>query len=137
VPNRSRRASPPALIDPAEAIPYRLERNRIAHLVVELSRVLHASIYPELGERLAADVEAVLIAAAVAIGHTERRPMTASKIAHFLGMPRTTVLRKLAELDARGVVCRRGTRYFLTPARLTRAGSHIRRAMKVIRDFDR
>lgn len=52
----------------------------------------------------ASDADSVLLCAAVYIGQCERRPMTAGKLADFIGMPRPTVNRKLEELKQRGIV---------------------------------
>jgi hypothetical protein len=46
----------------------------------------------------------VMLCAAVWIGHAESRPMTAAKIAAYIGMPRPSVVRKLAGLQKRGIV---------------------------------
>jgi hypothetical protein len=55
-------------------------------------------------ETAASDADCVLLCAAVYIGQCERRPMTAGKLADFIGMPRPTVNRKLGQLKKRGVV---------------------------------
>lgn len=46
----------------------------------------------------------VMLCAAVYIGHHEGRPMSAAKLADYIGMPRPTVIRKLADLELRGLV---------------------------------
>jgi len=49
-------------------------------------------------------MEAVLILIAIALGYMEGRPFTASKLAAYLDTPRTSVLRKLAQLKREGFV---------------------------------
>lgn len=68
---------------------------------------------PDFGAAL----ETQVITMAVSLGHLEGRPMTATKVSGFVGIPRTTVLRKLAALVAVGMFQRtsRGA-YVFTPA---------------------
>jgi hypothetical protein len=122
---------------PAEPIPLQRERNRACHLVVQLMKVVHQSIFPEMGEALGADLAACLVACAVCIGHTESMPMTATKIAFYLGMPRTTVLRKLKRLVALGVVEQRLTIYLLAKERVPDYGYLVDRIKKAVDDYQR
>jgi DNA-binding transcriptional ArsR family regulator len=55
-------------------------------------------------ENHASEADAVMLCAAVYIGQCEKRPMTAGKLSAYIGMPRPTVLRKLGELEQRGLV---------------------------------
>lgn len=72
---------------------------------------------PDFGSAL----ETQVITMAVSLGQLEGRPMSASKIAGYVGIPRTTVLRKLQALVAAGLVVR-GTRgaYAFGPAAIDR-----------------
>jgi DNA-binding transcriptional ArsR family regulator len=45
-----------------------------------------------------------LLLVAVYVGQAEHRPMTASKLAEYVGMPRPTVVRKLREMQQCGLV---------------------------------
>ncbi|WP_367949109.1 helix-turn-helix domain-containing protein [Paraburkholderia sp. NMBU_R16] len=59
---------------------------------------------------------------AVAIGDLEGRPLTAYKLAQYIGMPRPTVIRKLASMTCAGLVERDARRrYLLTPEGRRRA----------------
>lgn len=58
-----------------------------------------------------------IVAGAVFVGQAEGRPLNASKVADFAGMPRPTVVRKLAELEAEGIVAKNG-RTFTIPGEL-------------------
>lgn len=77
--------------------------------------------------RFASNAADVLLLCAVAIGDLEARPMTAYKLADYIGMPRPTVIRKLASLARAGLVRRDGMRrYSLTDEgrkRVAKAGS--------------
>jgi predicted transcriptional regulator len=46
----------------------------------------------------------VMLLFAVFIGQAERRPMTATKLADFVGIPRATIVRRLRVLQAAGMV---------------------------------
>ncbi len=94
-------------------IEFARERLVIARLVVALMRARASYYYPELG--LAASYELQLVATAVFIGHASRRPMGASEIARFVGMPRPTALRRLGDLIRRGIVVRKGRIYCINP----------------------
>ena len=61
-----------------------------------------------------------MIGLAVYIGTVERRPMTATKIAAFVGMPRPTVIDRLRVLVRRGSVEKIGTTYFMTAKQVDR-----------------
>lgn len=91
------------------------DRLAIAHMLVEVAKSYHSIIYPE--GNFAANIDGVFISACVFIGDAEHKPMSATKIAHYLGMPRTTVLRKLKDLEARDVIRRHGNVYLISPSR--------------------
>jgi DNA-binding IclR family transcriptional regulator len=59
------------------------------------------------------NLENLYILLAVFIGHAEKRPMTAARISGFLGLPRSTVVRKLAQLIQSGHVSKEQQFYFL------------------------
>jgi hypothetical protein len=88
----------------------------------------------------AAGAESYLIASAVFIGHAEDRPMTASDIAAYTGLPRTTVIRKANLLMIAGLLERNGSRYCFT--RPTLAKTHqvrplVELVLKSARDLSR
>ena len=51
------------------------------------------------------------------LGHSEGHPMTASQLASYIKMPRTSVLRRLDALLALGLIQRIEGRYYLETAR--------------------
>jgi hypothetical protein len=57
------------------------------------------------------DLTDVVITAAVTVGTIEGRPMSAAKIAHYTGMPRATVLRRLKRLIQQGYISRKGNTF--------------------------
>ncbi|WOH61950.1 helix-turn-helix domain-containing protein [Bradyrhizobium sp. BWC-3-1] len=74
----------------------------VAKLLLDMSRLIATAFLDS--EYPASDADALLLCAAIYIGQCERRPMTAGKLAEFIGMPRPTVTRKLSNLEARGLV---------------------------------
>lgn len=93
------------------------ERLRICRLMIAMAKMINADIFGP-GSNFGAELDTIYIACAVLVGHAERRPMTANKIALFLGMPRTTVLRKLRRLLKLDIVVEKERKYFVSPQRL-------------------
>lgn len=76
-------------------------RLSLARLYVETGRAISRNIGID---QMGANCDLTLIGAAVLVGHLEGRLPTASTLARYLEMPRTSVLRKLRTLIAMGVV---------------------------------
>ena len=79
----------------------------ITHLWIELTHRLSLLDRPH-DTRFGAGIADRLIIVVVFIGMVEDRAMTASRIADEVGLPRPTVLRRLAALETSGAVERRG-----------------------------
>jgi predicted ArsR family transcriptional regulator len=77
-----------------------------ARLYIDTMRIVAEEFY--LSSRAAPTAEMSLVGAAIYVGQLEGHPMTASKIADYIGMPRPTVIRKLHALAADGFVVRNG-----------------------------
>lgn len=75
-------------------------------------------------KRVASNTADTLLLAAVAIGDLEAKPMTAFKLADYIGIPRATLIRRLARMTRAGLVIRdRCGRFTLTDeARVRFAG---------------
>jgi hypothetical protein len=111
---------------------HREERRALSKLLIELSHVtLHA--YKEgHSEKAGYDGARLLVAAAVIVGHADNKPMNASKISHYLELPRTTVLRKLDELIAAGAVERYGgSSFILADKRASNQAADVARMVSV------
>ena len=112
---------------------YHRERILMSRLLLEMCR--RASRYVE-GDSLGAKMEAVLILIAIALGYMEGRPFTASKLAAYLETPRTSVIRKLAQLKREGFVVQRGHAYVLHDHLLNSVGiEDTRTAIRMIRSL--
>lgn len=81
------------------ALPYAEVRARTGRTLLEFLRVIHDSYWGtnELGN----DAADLLILTAIVVGHAERKLLSASDIAGYVGMPRSTVLRRIRRLQAK------------------------------------
>ena len=85
------------------------ERGAItARLIVDLIRTVAAVCLVDNDAAVASDL--VMMCAALFVGQAEGRPMTASNIADYIGMPRPSVVRKLQLLHMRGIVAQSSKR---------------------------
>lgn len=91
--------------------PYTHERNVIARLVIDLFRNVSGH-----EEHWGTKCDQTLILCAITIGETEGRPMSATKIAGYVGIPRGTLARKLQQLRDMGWVEVTERRRYLTTA---------------------
>jgi hypothetical protein len=114
-------------------IPNRIERNRLAYLYVELSREMARTI--GVMDMFGTYADMLLVACGVVIGHTEGRPFTASKLAQFVGIPRTTALRKLETLVSLGVIEQKANKYCLSPQRLEFSDEAVQRLKQIVVKF--
>ncbi len=86
-------------------------------MLVDCMRVIHADAYAP--KHIGASLEEMFISFAVHIGTAEGRPMSATKIAGFLGVPRTNVLRALVALKEKDIVYSVGNVYLTNVDTLT------------------
>lgn len=93
---------------------------QLARLWIELTRQLHRSVAPDLQEQFGSRANLLLIGIAIYLGTIEGRPLTATKLASYVGMPRASVIRRLGILCRRGAVERKGAIYRTPSKRLER-----------------
>lgn len=110
---------------PWRHIEHRKERLPAYRLLVKIMQLTRGEI---LGS-----VDDVMIAACVGLGHAEARPMNATKIAHYLDMPRSTVVRRLDVLVENGFIVRVGTVYLVSEQRQSETG-WVRQLEILVRD---
>src|SRR3569833_117560 len=108
-------------------IMHRLERLALARAYVALTRVMVDSVF---GEK-PADHSLLLIGSAIMVGHAENKPMSATKIAQYIGLPRSTVIRKLNEFQGAGVISRHGNVYLLSKQRAQNQSRYVSEAMRI------
>ena len=95
------------------------QRATILRLVLDLTRTLAAGLLGQ--DRFGASADDLLLVAAVAVGEAEGKPLSAWKLAEQAGIPRPSVVRKLGELEALGLVRKvEATRWGLGPGVLDR-----------------
>lgn len=98
-------------------VPRRALRLKICRMVIDVLKAIHADLFGA-ESNFGAELDTIMVGCAVLVGHAENRPMTARKLAHYLGMPRTTVQRKLDRLHELDAVFSIEGRYFITASRL-------------------
>jgi DNA-binding transcriptional ArsR family regulator len=112
---------------------YQRERILMGNLLIEMCR--RAGGFVE-GRNLGAKLEAMLILIAVSVGHMEGKPFSAHKLAAYLDMPRSSVIRHLEKLKRGGYVAQRGSTYALYDDKLNAIGIDDTRAcIRMIRSM--
>jgi DNA-binding IclR family transcriptional regulator len=90
---------------------YQRERITVLRAFVEINKLQREAF----GQHSSRDQNAIGIQAIIALGHLEGRPFNASNISDYLGIPRTTVIRKLRWLIEEGFIEQKGRTYYLAP----------------------
>jgi hypothetical protein len=75
------------------------QRLVLYRLMIDIMRTVHEAYVPA-NEPFGVSLEACFIGLCVAVGDLEGRPFSVTKIAAYVGVPRTTVVRKLAQLES-------------------------------------
>jgi CRP-like cAMP-binding protein len=114
-------------------IMHRLERLALARAYIALTHVMVDSVF---GEK-PADHSLLLIGSAIMVGHAENKPMSATKIAQYIGLPRSTVIRKLNEFQRAGVISRHGNVYLLSKQRAQNQSRYVSEAMRIFRTAEK
>jgi hypothetical protein len=94
---------------------YGSQRAIIAHFVIDLLRNIHEAYAPK-EERFGATIETFYIGLCLLFGDVERRPFNVSKVASYMHLPRTTVMRRLEVLKKWKLIDRRGNHYYVVEA---------------------
>jgi hypothetical protein len=87
------------------------QRLVLSRLMIDLMRTVHGTYAPE-NEPFGIRLETFFIGLCVAMGDLEGKPFSAAKIATYMQVPRTTVIRRLDQLNSWGLIERRGRRYY-------------------------
>jgi hypothetical protein len=100
----------------AEAMTQKINAARqrlvMIRLMIDAMRSLHGA-YAPTQEPFGTRLETFFVGFCVALGDIEGKPFSASKIAAYLHMPRTTVMRRLKRLENWDIVYRHGRRYHI------------------------
>jgi hypothetical protein len=88
------------------------QRLVLCRLVIELARTVH-STYAPVAEPFGTRIETFFIGLCVAVGDIEGKPFSIAKIAAYMRVPRTTVIRRLNQLQEWNLIYRQGRHYYL------------------------
>ena len=80
--------------------------------MVDMMRTVHGA-YAPVSEPFGTRIETFFIGLCVEIGDMDGKPFSVAKIAAYMHVPRTTVIRRLEQLQSWGLIDRRGRRYYL------------------------
>lgn len=113
--------------------PDKYPRSRERLIVAEAAVRIERAFISELFYGYAAtQADATWVLRAVVIGHLRGRPMSTRRIARYVGMPRTTVLRRLQSLLRLDYVRRDGSAYCLSERYLSAPPKALNEAIKII-----
>lgn len=88
------------------------QRLALCRLIINLMRTVHGA-YAPVGEPFGTRLETFFIAACVAVGDIEGKPFSVAKIAAYMHVPRTTVIRRLNRLQNWNLIYREGRHYYV------------------------
>jgi DNA-binding IclR family transcriptional regulator len=80
--------------------------------MIDIMRSVHGAYAPAT-ESFGGRLETFFIGLCIALGELEDRPFSVTKLAAYMRMPRTTVIRRLDQLQRWGLIQRQGRRYFV------------------------
>jgi biotin operon repressor len=92
----------------------------LCRLMIDLMRTVHVA-YAPASEPFGTRLETFFIGFCVAIGDIDGKPFSVAKIAAYMRVPRTTVIRRLDQLQSWGLIDRRGRHYYLRETTLNSA----------------
>src|ERR1700743_374144 len=110
------------------------QRMVLCRLMIDIMRGLHGAYAPAT-EPFGTRLETFFIGLCVALGQFEEKPFSVAKIAAYMRVPRTTVIRRLSRLQSWGLIDRQGHRYYMDKKALNsllglRSYQHIRRLLE-------
>ena len=106
------------------------QRLVLCRLMLDIMRSLHGA-YAPASEPFGRRLETFFVGLCVALGEFEEKPFSVTKIAGYMRVPRTTILRRLDRLQRWGLIHRQGRRYHMDAKALNsllgmRSYQHIR-----------
>jgi hypothetical protein len=102
----------------------------IVGLTENILRTVQQVWFPDL--QFSEAVEHTLITSAIVVAQAKDKPLTVTKLAKYLEMPRATLQRRLKYLCARGLVMREGNHLFFNVEVLARTPQAIARSRQLI-----
>jgi len=80
--------------------------------MIDIMRTVHGA-YAPVTEPFGTRLETFFIGLCVAVGDIDGKPFSVAKIAAYMRVPRTTVIRKLELLQNWGLIDRRGRHFYM------------------------
>ena len=80
--------------------------------MIDIMRAVHGA-YASASEPFGSRLETFFIGLCIGLGDIDGRPFSVAKIAAYMRVPRTTVIRRLARLHSWGLIDRRGRHYYM------------------------
>ena len=80
--------------------------------MIDMMRTVHGA-YAPLSEPFGTRLETFFIALCVALGDIDGKPFSVAKIAAYMRVPRTTVIRRLDQLQRWRLITRQGHHYYI------------------------
>jgi len=101
--------------------------------MIDMMRTVHGA-YAPASEPFGTRLETFFIVLCVALGDIDGEPFSVAKIAAYMGVPRTTVIRRLDQLQRWVLIDRDGRRYYMHEKTLNsligmRSHQHVRRIL--------
>jgi biotin operon repressor len=88
------------------------QRVVLCRLMIDMMRTVHGA-YAPASEPFGTRLETFFVGLCVTLGDIEGNPFSVAKIAAYMRVPRTTVIRRLDQLQRWGLIDRRGRRYYV------------------------
>ena len=88
------------------------QRMVLCRLMIDMMRTVHGA-YAPVSEPFGTRLETFFIGLCVALGDIDDKPFSVAKVAAYMRVPRTTVIRRLDQLQQWGLIDRQGRRYFM------------------------
>ena len=88
------------------------QRLVLCRLMIDIMRTVHGA-YAPVTEPFGTRLETFFIGLCVTVGDIDGKPFTVAKIAAYMRVPRTTVIRRLNQLHRWGLIERQGRYYHL------------------------
>jgi biotin operon repressor len=96
----------------SRAIKKAQQRLVLCRLMIDMMRTVHGA-YAPASEPFGTRLETFYIALCVALGDIDSKPFSVAKVAAYMRVPRTTVIRRLDQLQSWGLIVRQGRRYYV------------------------
>jgi len=88
------------------------QRLVLCRLMIDIMRTVHGA-YAPASDPFGTRLETFFIGLCIGVGDFDGKPFSVAKIATYMRVPRTTVTRRLAQLQSWGLIDRRGRNYYL------------------------